>query len=51
MYIIRFQESGLQMADSVLDHNALRVALVFQGKGLSVNWQLNQDSSIGRAPG
>ena len=30
---------------------AWRVASVFKDKGLNANWQLNQDSLIGRAPG
>ena len=34
------------MADSITDHNALQVASMFQKEGLSVNWQLNQNSSI-----
>ena len=34
------------MADSVTDHNTLRVASVFQEEGLSVNWQLNQIAQL-----
>ena len=37
------------MADSVTDHKALQVAFVFQEEGLSVDWQLNQDSSIAKS--